>query len=130
MNPYPNTDEVVTEEDRKRWKKMQKPAYPRSDKVSFTRQTTAGIKESDRAKSDARTHLDEDVSRNEARGKLTASSYRHIVSSSHHNASRDEASSDSEDERRKPRDYTDRHHDDAKGKGAITSEGTATMQYN
>ena len=101
---------------------MQKPAYPRSDKVSFTRQTTAGIKESDRAKSDARTHLDEDVSRNEARGKLTASSYRHIVSSSHHNASRDEASSDSEDERRKPRDYTDRHQDDAKGTGAITSD--------
>jgi hypothetical protein len=42
-NPYPDTSEVVTEEDRKHWKKIFTPARPRADRTSWTRETTARI---------------------------------------------------------------------------------------
>jgi hypothetical protein len=121
-NPYPNTDRVVTAEDRKRWKKNRQPLYRTAYSTSTTRQTTAGIRQSEQARSAKRTYPKGDDSRNETRGKSKQSSSHHTISSNHHHASRDEASSDSGDERQKPHDYTDRHQDDAKGKGAITSD--------
>jgi hypothetical protein len=121
-NPYPNTDTVVTAEDRKRWKKNRQPLYRTAYSTSTTRQTTAGIRQSEKARSAKRTDPNEDNSRNETRGKSKQSSSHHTISSNHHHASRYEASSDSKDEKQKPRDYTDRHQDEAKGKGAITSD--------
>ena len=72
-NPYSDTDEVVTAEDRKRWKEVFQPARPRADRTSWTRETTAGIRQRARARSAARTEPDKTDSRNEARGKSNSS---------------------------------------------------------
>ena len=121
-NPYPDTDRVVTYEDREHWKRKRRGLFRTAFNNGKTRQTSAEIRESERARSAKRSQPKEDDSRDGKCGKSEESSSRHTNRSIHHHASRDAASSDSEEEGQKPRDYTDEHQDDAKGKGAITSD--------
>ena len=119
---YPDTDRVVTYEDREHWKRKRRGLFRTAFNNGKTRQTSAEIRESERARSAKRSHPKEDDSRDGKRGKSKQSSSHHSNRSIHHHASQDAASSDSDEEGQKPRDYTDEHQDDAKGKGAITSD--------